>query len=508
VSGRQLLPHETFLAGAGALPADDRTLEILELRRKTATIRRRGWLIRRMLVLADALGLTAAFLLAQALVASATAPGPRGEVLAFLLTLPGWVFVAKLYGLYDRDEERADHSTADDVVGVFNLVTVGVWLLVVAAWATRLVDPDFPKLALFWALAITLIPGFRFGARALSRRSLTYWQNAVIVGAGDVGQLLAHKLLEHPEYRINLVGFVDAEPKEPRNDLGGLTVLGPPERLRAIIRVYDVERVIVAFSRESHEQALDLIRSIRDLDVQVDVVPRLFEILGPSACIHTIEWLPVIGLPPPRLSRSSQLLKRCLDLAGALLGLVVLAPFFAYAAARIKLGSPGPVFFRQVRMGAGGTPFRIYKFRTMTADADARKAEVAHLNKHARDGGDPRMFKIAGDPRVTRFGAFLRRYSLDELPQLINVLKGEMSLVGPRPLILDEDRYVDRWARRRLDLTPGITGLWQVLGRNEIPFGEMVKLDYIYVTTWSLWGDTRLLLKTLPLVARGEHRSY
>jgi lipopolysaccharide/colanic/teichoic acid biosynthesis glycosyltransferase len=159
-------------------------------------------------------------------------------------------------------------------------------------------------------------------------------------------------------------------------------------------------------------------------------------------------------------------------------------------------------------MGADEKPFRILKFRTMREDADARKGEVAHLNKHAAPGGDPRMFKISGDPRTTRVGGRLRRYCLDELPQLINVLKGEMTLVGPRPLILDEDRHVAGWARRRLALRPGMTGLWQVLGRSEIPFDEMIQLDYMYVTSWSLWLDCRLLLRTIPLVLKGVRESY
>jgi lipopolysaccharide/colanic/teichoic acid biosynthesis glycosyltransferase len=142
----------------------------------------------------------------------------------------------------------------------------------------------------------------------------------------------------------------------------------------------------------------------------------------------------------------------------------------------------------------------MWKFRTMSADAEERKPELAHLNKHAHNGGDPRMFKIANDPRITRVGAFLRRYSLDELPQLINTLRGQMSLVGPRPLILDEDQHVHEWARERLSLRPGITGPWQVLGRSGIPFEEMVRLDYLYVTGWSLFGDLKLILRTFPVV--------
>jgi lipopolysaccharide/colanic/teichoic acid biosynthesis glycosyltransferase len=203
-----------------------------------------------------------------------------------------------------------------------------------------------------------------------------------------------------------------------------------------------------------------------------------------------------------RLSHSSKIIKRAMDLLFASAGLVVLSPLLGLIALAIKLGSNGPVLFRQVRMGSDERTFRILKFRSMDLDADSRKAEVAHLNDHLRPYGDIRMFKIANDPRVTRIGRILRRYSLDELPQLVNVLRGEMSLVGPRPLILDEDRRVEEWGRRRLDLKPGMTGLWQVLGRSDIPFAEMVKLDYLYVTTWSLGSDMRLILRTLPLVLR------
>jgi lipopolysaccharide/colanic/teichoic acid biosynthesis glycosyltransferase len=220
--------------------------------------------------------------------------------------------------------------------------------------------------------------------------------------------------------------------------------------------------------------------------------------------IHSIEGLPLIGLRPARLDRSSLLLKRTMDLALSALGLIVLAPLFALIATAIKLGSRGPVFFRQVRMGRGDRTFQIFKFRTMCADAEERKKSVAHLNRHAAPGGDDRMYKIPNDPRVTRVGHFLRRFSLDELPQLLNVLKGEMSMVGPRPLILEEDCFVSSWARHRLDLKPGITGPWQVLGRHEIPFEEMVEIDYRYVTNWSLGGDLKLVLQTVPVLVRGH----
>jgi exopolysaccharide biosynthesis polyprenyl glycosylphosphotransferase len=262
-----------------------------------------------------------------------------------------------------------------------------------------------------------------------------------------------------------------------------------------------VERVIVAFSNESHEEILGLLRSLKDQDVQVDIVPRLFEIIGPAMEIHSIEGLPIVTLPPLRLSRSSRLLKRTIDLVFTATLLVVLAPLLLATALLIKLDSPGPVLFRQIRVGSGSRSFRIFKFRTMYRDADEQKADFATLNKHAKSG-DPRMFKIPNDPRITRVGRVLRRYSLDELPQLFNVLKGEMSLVGPRPLIADEDYWVGDWARRRLDLKPGMTGLWQVTGRSDMLFDEMVKLDYLYVTGWSLGGDLKLMARTLPSIWR------
>jgi exopolysaccharide biosynthesis polyprenyl glycosylphosphotransferase len=481
---------------------DERTLEIIDRRRRTAVVRRRGWLVRRALMAADVIGLLVAFVLAELIVGAGTKIDMRNEVIAFLVTLPGWVIGAKLYGLYDHDEERTNHSTVDEFLGVFHLVTVGTWIFFIGSWLTNLASPSLLKLVVFWGLGVGTISLGRATARAFCRHRIAYLQNTVILGAGEVGQLVGRKLMQHPEYGINLVGFVDADPKERRDDLGQLTVLGSSDRLPAIVRLFDIERVIVAFSNESHQDTLEIIRSLKDLDLQVDIVPRLFEIVGPGVGIHTVEGLPLVGLRPLRLSRSARLIKRSLDVVVALAGLIVLSPLFAYIAARIKLDSPGPVFFRQERMGVGDEIFRIYKFRTMESDAEERKAEYAHMNRHAQNGGDPRMFKVPNDPRVTKFGRSLRRYSLDELPQLLNVLRGEMSLVGPRPLILDEHDHVDAWARKRLDLRPGITGLWQVLGRSEIPFGEMTQLDYLYVTNWSLSTDISLIVRTVPAVFR------
>ena len=466
--------------------------------------------MRRALLLADLFGLALTFAIVELTVGSAPETNRYGtlpEIGFFIATLPLWVVVAKLYGLYDRDEDRADNTTADDLLGVLHVLTVGTWLVFAFVSLTHYASPQASKFFMFWGLALVFVTLSRVAARAYCRRQPAYLQNALIVGAGEVGQLVAAKFLNHPEFGINVAGFVDSTPKEPRDDIAHIPILGSVEDLPDLVRELEIERVIIAFSSDGHEETLHLMRVLKKFDLRVDIVPRLFELVPPSADIHMLEGVPLIGLPRPGLSRSSVLLKRTLDLVLTVPLLMLLTPLLLVIGLLIKLDSAGPVFFRQLRVGQDEKKFVIYKFRTMVRDADERKQDVAHLNKHARNGGDPRMFKIPGDPRVTRVGAFLRRWSLDELPQLLNVVRGEMSLVGPRPLIPGENYYVHDWAMDRLDLRPGITGLWQVLGRDSIPFEEMVRLDYLYVTTWSLWGDLRIILRTFPILGKGEREA-
>jgi exopolysaccharide biosynthesis polyprenyl glycosylphosphotransferase len=479
---------------------------LLELAETPA--RRRGWYVRLTLFLSDLFALVLAFFLSERLL-GLTPTDAAGSVslpgLLFLTTLPGWILLIKLAGLYSADDELINHSTVDEVGRLFQAATLGVWLYVGLAWLSHVQFPEYRQLLFFWLLAALLLPVVRAAARSEFRRDPDYPQNTVIVGAGDVGQRLARKFMHHPEYKIRLLGLVDAMPKERGDDLEHLTLLGRPEELPALVDEYRVERVIVAFSSESHEAMMDVIRDLQDRGVvRIDIVPRLFDILPPELARNSVEGIPLLAAPRMHLSRSAKVAKRALDLVLSIAALLVLSPFLLLMALLIKLDSPGPAMFTQLRMGFGERPFRMYKFRTMARDAEERKLEVAHLNDHARPGGDPRMFKIRSDPRVTRVGGFLRRYSLDEVPQLLNVLKGEMSLIGPRPLILEEDQFIERWARKRLLLKPGMTGLWQVVGRSSIPFEEMVRLDYLYVTNWSLARDVRILLRTIPSVLRGE----
>ena len=337
-------------------------------------------------------------------------------------------------------------------------------------------------------------------ARTVVRRWLMPTEPTLVVGTGRIARRVVEKLAARPEYGIRVVGFVDDDPLT--DHIGDAPYLGETGELERLVAEYGVHRVILAFSRAGDSRGVDLVRRCNQVGVQVDVVPRLYEVLGSKTQVHELDGLPLVSLHAPRLPRSARLVKRVLDLVVAAIMLALLSPLFAYIALRIKLEAPGPVFFRQERIGNRGRRFRIYKFRSMYMDADARKGDVGHLNKHDENG--PTMFKIPEDPRITPFGRTLRKWSLDELPQLINVVRGEMSLVGPRPLIIEEDRHIVGHGRRRLDLTPGLTGLWQVMGRSDIPFAEMVTLDYLYVTNWSLWGDLKLLARTLPAVTRGR----
>lgn len=486
-----------------AAAVDGRTLEIVEQRRRTAIVRRRGWLVRRLLLLADVAGLALGFALAEAILGG----GAEGrlhewnEIVLFVCTLPGWIVVTKFYGLYERDEERTHHTTVDEFVGVFHMITVCTWTFYAGARLSGLAEPDLFKIVVFWLAALVFVTGGRAAVRTIARRRLSYLQNAVIVGAGEVGQLVARKLLQHPEYGINLVGLVDADPKPLRAELARLPVLGPPERLPAVVRTFDVERVIIAFSAEAHEQTLELVRELRRLDVQIDLVPRLFEVVGPRIELHNVEGLTLLGLPPVKLSRSSAMLKRAMDVVGATLGLVVGAPVFLVAAWRIKRESPGPVFFRQLRLGMGMKEFTALKFRTMHVDADDAPHREFIRQTMTSQATTPAsgLYKLEREDVVTPFGRWLRRTSLDELPQLINVLRGQMSLVGPRPCIpYETDQFAPHHFERFL-VPAGITGYWQVTARAHSTFGEALDMDVAYARSWSLGLDLRLLCKT-PLV--------
>jgi exopolysaccharide biosynthesis polyprenyl glycosylphosphotransferase len=325
------------------------------------------------------------------------------------------------------------------------------------------------------------------------------------VGAGTVGQLIARKFLQHPEYGIRLLGFVDGDPRKLRQEVQHVPVLGALDSLPEIVRRDGVERIVVAFAREPNTQTLDAVRSLRDLDVQIDIVPRLFEVIAPSVGIHTVEGLPLVGLPPIKLSRSSQLIKRGVDVVGASAGLILTAPLFALIALLIKRDSAGPIFFRQERIGFNMEPFPVLKFRTMRIGSDDQ-AHREYIKATMTASAVPQangIYKLDSGSVVTPFGRWLRKTSLDELPQLINVLRGEMSLVGPRPCIAYETEHFAPHHFERFLARPGLTGLWQVTARAHSTFGEALDMDVAYVRGWSLWLDITLLLRTPMQLLRG-----
>jgi len=494
-------PSPRVLAGGDHVARElgDRRPKLIDGPVSSTASRPRGWLVRRALVLADALGLAVAFLSAEVLFDwNGGAIASSDEVIFFFATLPLWILVAKLHGLYDQDEEHSDRSTVDDMSGVFHLVTIAAWLFYAGAWTTGLAHPGLTKVFGFWVLAIVAVTAGRVIARALSRRSVWYLQNAIIVGAGDVGQLIARKILQHPEYGINVVGFVDAQPKERRGDLEHLTLLGPPDELRTLVRRYDVERVIVAFSNEPDERTIGLIRTLRDQGVQIDIVPRLFDVIGPKVGVHTVEGLPLVGLAPAKLSRSSRAIKRAVDLVGASLALVLAAPLFGLIALLVKRDSDGPVFFRQKRLGLNAKEFTALKFRTMTVgtSSDQHREFIKATMDRAAMPETNGVFKLERKDEITRVGRWLRKTSLDELPQLINVFYGEMSLVGPRPCLEYETDFFEPHHFDRFLVPAGVTGLWQVTARAHSTFGEALDLDVAYVHSWSLGLDLRLLFRT------------
>jgi exopolysaccharide biosynthesis polyprenyl glycosylphosphotransferase len=464
----------------------------------------RGRSLRRLLLAADVTALCVAFL-ASELAFGSLRPA---DVPVLLLTIPLWVLVAYAHRLYHLDSYRADYSAADEIGPVLQMATLWSWGALIAFSAIRPEHLPVARIALFWILTVLALMTLRSAARAYARRRVWYLQNALVIGSLAQSTAIVRKVLRHPEWGINMVACIQLRgsgrfPNFATRVFDLVPVLPEDTDPVSLVQRLDIDRVMFAPGLSESRARGDLVCELSELGVHVDLIPSWSEVVGARLQLHEMEGMPLLTLPRPSLGRWSLRLKRALDLVFGVTALVLLAPVLLASALAIKLDSPGPVLFRQRRVGKGDRPFEVFKFRSMRADADARKDAVAELNFH---GGmnEAGMFKIRDDPRVTRTGRILRRYSLDELPQLFNILRGEMSLVGPRPLIENEDRQIEGRLRRRLDLTPGLTGLWQAHGRSEIPFEEMVNLDYLYVTNWSLWGDIKLLMRTFSAVVRGR----
>ena len=473
---------------------DERTRRLLRRRRRA----HRAQLVPLTLVIADLLGLGLAYYLTTLLMSGDGAFGSPTELVVFVLTLPCWVIAAKLHGLYERDQERADHSTTDDVVGIFHIVVIGVWLLLLASRLAGRTAPGIYALTVFAALAVCAVAVARTVARDACKHSGAYQQNTLIVGAGEIGQLIGRKLVKHPEYGLNVVGFVDRDPRQRRADLPEhFTILGPPEQIADIIRLLDVERVVIAFAQEPVAEMLTLVRQLRGLPSR-SMSCRGFRIDRPPRGPLLGGGHPSAGPPAHAGGPGARTVKRGIDVIGAGIVLVALAPLFGYIALRIRLDSAGPILFRQVRLKGNMEEFTFFKFRTMAVETDEtahRDYIAATMSPQAQANGNG-LYKLDRSASVTSFGRWLRRTSFDELPQLINVLRGDMSLVGPRPCIPYELEHYQRHHFERFSVPQGLTGLWQVTARANATYGESLDMDVAYVRGWSLGLDLRLLLRT------------
>jgi exopolysaccharide biosynthesis polyprenyl glycosylphosphotransferase len=456
---------------------------------------RRDWFIRRLLALSDIGCLAVAMVLAMALVGGSRGHSWTQYLLYGLATLPGWVVLFKMYGLYERDAKRLSHTTLDDLPPLFHALLLGcllTWCYFVAVAPAKLTSAT---ILAFAGAGLVLVLAGRALARAGFRRLISP-ERVLLIGAGDASGALIEKMRTKASLRLEPIGMLSCDEYAGAVALPRLGSLNDVEDLPRLLVEHRVGRIVVADAELEGRRLLEVLRDCKQVAVKVSLLPATFSALGPSIEVDDVSGVTVLGVNPPVLSRSSRLVKRTLDLVGAgLLGALAL-PLMVVVAAAIKLDSTGPVLFRQERIGREGRRFRLLKLRTMVSDAESQRAALLAHSK------DPGWLHLEHDPRITPVGRLVRLTSLDELPQLWNVLKGDMSLVGPRPLVAEEDGMVEEWARGRLDLTPGITGLWQVLGRTSIPFEEMVRLDYLYVTNWSLWGDVRLILRTLPVVLR------
>jgi exopolysaccharide biosynthesis polyprenyl glycosylphosphotransferase len=433
----------------------------------------------RLLAVADVTAISAAFFAALSGFAL-----DAGAVVA-VASVPLVLFLFAIAGLYSRDELRLKHTTLDEaplLLQLTGLCVLGVAIVHPPLAAGTLTGAH---VALLWMALFAAVLGGRVLARSVAQRIVPV-ERCVIIGDDRDADRIRQRIATS-QARTTVVDSVQGA------DLSGL---GGPEGFLRRMRDLGVHRIIIAPNVTGTDGDLELIRLAKAIGFRVSVLPRILGAVGSAVAFDEVEGMAMLGVPRFGLGRSSRFLKRAFDVAATTVGLLLLSPVLTAIALAIRLDSKGPIFFRQVRVGRHSQHFFMVKFRSMVADADARKGEISSLNVAGAG-----LFKAKDDPRVTRVGHFLRRSSLDELPQLFNVLRGEMSLVGPRPLVTDEDAQILGLDRSRLRFKPGMTGPWQLLG-SRVSLQEMVEIDYLYASNWSLWLDLKILLRTVRYVVR------
>ena len=422
---------------------------------------------------------------------------PFTPYIPYALTFAGllWAF-NQSGGLY---RERRGRTWWDEVFIIGNSATnTGVVVMAISFLVQPLV---FSRLLILQAalLVVVIIAGWRLGLRALRaelRRRGIGVERVLVVGAGSVGRSVLQTMVARPDLGFKVVGFVDDDPERGHTDLGRVPALGGVENLPHILETRLIDTVIITLPWLAQRRILSVIRECERNRIRVRTVPDLFELSLSQVQVEMLGGIPLLGLNgEAHFHMGSQVMKRALDLTLTLL----VAPFALLigiiVAIAIRLDTPGPILFAQDRVGVNGRLFKVYKFRSMVNNAEEMWADLVR-----QTGDDPRHPKPSDDPRVTRVGRWIRRFSIDELPQIWNIVRGEMSWVGPRPAVPQEVELYESWHRQRLRVTPGLTGLWQVSGRSQVPFEEMCLLDIYYIDNWSLGLDLQIILRTIPLV--------
>ena len=409
------------------------------------------------------------------------------------------ILIYRQQGIYRL---RREISWLDEVYAIANGTATGIVIMIVFIFLTR---REFYSRVIFIYAGLVAV-GILAVSRLLKviflrqvRRHGIGIRRVVIVGAGEIGRTVMRTVVANPETGFRIIGFVDDNPVKGETDIGRFRALGSTNNLADILNREEVNEVIITLPWQYHRKIVSLMARCERENVRARIVPDLFQMTLNRMHVEEVAGVPMIGIKETSISGLNQLVKRSIDVAFAATALIIFAPLMGLVALMIKMESPGPVLFCQERVGKNGRRFRLYKFRSMVEDAEEQLETLKVFNE-----ADGPIFKMKADPRVTRLGKWLRRLSLDELPQFYNVLRGDMSLIGPRPPLPAEVEQYQEWHKRRLEVSPGITGLWQVSGRSELTFDEMALLDIYYIENWSLGLDTKIMWQTVPRVLFGS----
>ena len=420
----------------------------------------------------------------------------------FYIMIPIWYFVFRHFDLYTSQRTRT-------LGYIFWMVLRAVFVAIVifAAFIFFFKAQFFSRTLyllffLFNLMFLTLEKWtIRLSQSYLRERGYNF-RNCILVGTDDKVKNLVELMDRHQEWGIRVLGLVSVNPNRNEKKLYGYSVLGNWNRLPEIISERVVDEVVFAIPPEHMGELKKHVWECEEQGINARVLADFFTPSLAKMRVGNFNGVPLVTYTTIPHDESVLFAKRCLDIIGSALGIVLLSPVFLVISTAIKVSSPGPIFFKQKRVGKNGRMFTFYKFRSMYQDAEERRKDLEKLNEMSGP-----VFKIKNDPRITEVGKFIRKWSLDEMPQFWNVLRGDMSLVGPRPPLPDEVKQYDSWQRRRLSMKPGLTCFWQIEGRNKINFEEWMKLDLKYIDNWSMWLDMKLLAKTIPAVLIGRGAS-